>query len=126
MGPERLGTLDALALSVNFMSYIFDHVAQVVPDIAEAVAWYEAHVGAVVLYQDATWAFVEAGGARLAFVVKDQHPNHLAWRVSLDELEALAQRYGKEIKTHRDKTRSFYLEAPGGTHIEIIHWPSAD
>ncbi|WP_395090667.1 VOC family protein [Armatimonas sp.] len=105
------------------MKFIFDHVAQVVPNIAEAVAWYQEHIGATVLYQDMSWAFMEAGGARLAFVVKDQHPNHLAWRVSGEELEALAAKYGKEIKIHRDNTRSFYLEAPGGTHIEIIHWP---
>lgn len=104
------------------MNYVFDHVAQIVPDIAEAVAWYVEHLGATVLYQDTTWAFVEAGGARLAFVVRDQHPNHLAWRVSLEHLEALALQYGKEIKTHRDGTRSFYLEAPGGAHIELITW----
>jgi catechol 2,3-dioxygenase-like lactoylglutathione lyase family enzyme len=102
----------------------FDHIAQIVPDIAEAVAWYEAHLGATILYQDATWAFIEVGGARLAFVVKDQHPNHLAWRVSLEELESLAKKYDKTIQPHRDGTRSFYLEAPGGAHIEIIHWPS--
>ena len=52
--------------------FTFDHVAQIVPDIADAVAWYQAHLGASVLYQDATWAFVEVGGARLAFVVKDK------------------------------------------------------
>jgi catechol 2,3-dioxygenase-like lactoylglutathione lyase family enzyme len=104
------------------MEFVFDHVAQIVPDIAEAVAWYVENVGASVLYQDATWAFVEAGGARLAFVVKDQHPNHLAWRVSLSELEELAAKHQREIKTHRDGTRSFYLEAPGGAHIEIITW----
>ncbi|MBB6053345.1 VOC family protein [Armatimonas rosea] len=104
------------------MEFVFDHVAQVVPDISDAVAWYVEHVGASVLYQDATWAFVEAGGARLAFVVKDQHPNHLAWRVSLAELETLAAKHEKAIKTHRDGTRSFYLEAPGGTHVEIITW----
>ncbi len=126
MGPERLEpdpSLVWLAHAVTTMEYTFDHVAQIVPDIAEAVTWYQEHLGATVLYQDATWAFVEAGGARLAFVVKDQHPNHLAWRVSGELLETLAAKYGKEIKTHRDQTRSFYLEAPGGTHIEIIHWP---
>jgi hypothetical protein len=28
--------------------------------------------------------------------------------------------HGKEIKPHRDGTKSFYLEAPGGQSIEII------
>lgn len=101
--------------------YAFDHVAQVVPDIAAAVAWYQKTLPNVrVMYQDATWAFLEAGGAKLAFVVRDQHPNHLAWRVSGAELERLAAEHGAEIKPHRDGTRSFYLESPTGQAIEII------
>ncbi|MDX1935257.1 MAG: VOC family protein [Capsulimonadales bacterium] len=103
------------------MNFTFDHVAQVVPNIAEAVAWYrELLPGATVLYQDDSWAFVEAGGAKIAFVVRDQHPNHIAWRVSSADLEAAAAKFGKEIKPHRDGTRSFYLEAPGGQSVEII------
>jgi catechol 2,3-dioxygenase-like lactoylglutathione lyase family enzyme len=104
--------------------YEFDHAAQIVPNIAEAIAWYrELLPNAVVLYQDASWGFVEAGGAKLAFVTKDQHPNHLAWRVSSEELERLALLHNHEIKPHRDGTRSFYLDAPGGQAIEIIAYP---
>lgn len=103
------------------MEYAFDHVAQVVPEIAAAVDFYRTLLpSAVVLYQDETWAFVEAGGVKLAFVVQDQHPNHLAWRVSTAELERLAAASDKTIQPHRDGTRSFYLEAPGGQAIEII------
>lgn len=103
------------------MKYQFDHVAQQVPDIAEAVAWYRSLLPeAEVLYQDESWAFVEASGTRLAFVKRDQHPNHLAWRVDAAELERMAVHHGKEIALHRDGTRSFYLEAPGGQWIEII------
>jgi len=103
--------------------YIFDHVAQVVPDIADAVRWYEKNLsgaGVQVLYQDATWALVTVGGVRLAFVVRDQHPGHMAWQVSSAELERLAAKHGTPIKPHRDGTRSFYLEAPGGNSVEII------
>lgn len=107
------------------MNYTFDHVAQVVPDIAEAVAWYQKTLpGVRVLHQDATWGFIEAGGAKLAFVVKDQHPGHLAWRVDDAELTRLAAQLGKQIKPHRDRTRSFYLEGPGGQAIEIIAYPT--
>lgn len=103
------------------MSYEFDHAAQVVPDIAEAVGWYREMLPNVkVLYQDATWGFIEAGGMKIAFVVRDQHPGHLAWRVSEEELERLAERHGKEIKPHRDGTRSFYVDGPGGQSIEFI------
>lgn len=106
------------------MSIQFDHIAQQVPDIAAAVAWYQERIpGCRVLYQDASWAFIEAGGVKLAFVPRDQHPGHLAWRVTDAELERLAKQYAKEIKPHRDRTRSFYLEAPGGQWIEIISFP---
>jgi hypothetical protein len=65
---------------------------------------------------------MEANGVKLAFVKRDQHPQHIAWRVTAAELERLAAHYGKEIATHRDSTRSFYLEAPGGQWVEIICW----
>jgi catechol 2,3-dioxygenase-like lactoylglutathione lyase family enzyme len=81
------------------MNFEFDHAAQVVPDIAEAVAWYRRTLpNTRVIHQDATWAFIEAGGAKIAFVVKDQHPGHLAWRVDDATLETLAREHGKEIK----------------------------
>jgi catechol 2,3-dioxygenase-like lactoylglutathione lyase family enzyme len=107
--------------------YRFDHAAQVVPDIAEAVDWYRATFpDAHVVHQDPTWALVVAGGVRLAFVVKDQHPGHLAWRVSAAELERLAAQHGAEIKPHRDGTRSFYAAGPGGQSIEFIATEGSD
>jgi hypothetical protein len=102
----------------------FDHVAQQVPDIAQAVEWQLRTVpGTTVLHQDPTWALVESGGARLAFVLPDQHPSHLAFRVGADELERLAAENGAAIATHRDATRSIYLEGPGSLATEIIAYP---
>ena len=102
----------------------FDHVALQVPDIDAAVTWYlDTIEGAEVRYQDATWALVEAGGTKLAFVVADQHPTHLAWRVAADRLDSLAKIHGAEIRTHRDDTRSFYLTDPGGQAVELISYP---
>lgn len=106
------------------MDIKFDHVAQQVPDIAAAINWYQQLIpGCRVLYQDESWGFVDACGVRLAFVKKDQHPGHIAWRVSEADLEALAERYGQEIRPHRDRTKSFYIEAPGGQWVEIIAFP---
>jgi hypothetical protein len=103
----------------------FDHVAQQVPEVAATVAWYLRTVpGARVLYQDATWAFIEAAGTRLAFIQQGQHPDHIAWRVSDENLERLAAAHGQTVRTHRDKTRSFHLEAPGGRWIEFISYPA--
>ena len=105
----------------------FDHVAQQVPDIAEAVDWQLSTVpGSRVLHQDPTWALVESGGAKLAFVLADQHPSHLAFRVGGDELERLAAANGVSIATHRDATRSIYLEGPGSLATEIIAYPEGD
>jgi catechol 2,3-dioxygenase-like lactoylglutathione lyase family enzyme len=105
----------------------FDHVAQQVPDIGQAIDWWRETVpGTVVLHQDDSWGFVEAGGVRIAFVLRDQHPSHLAWRVGWEDLDACAAKHGAEIAEHRDRTRSFYVEAPGGTRVEIIAWPPED
>ena len=104
----------------------FDHVAQQVPDIAEAVEWQRSTVpGTTVVYQDPTWALLDSAGVRIAFVLPEQHPNHLAYRVDADELERLAAEHGVEIATHRDATRSIYLRGPGSVQAEIITYPPA-
>jgi catechol 2,3-dioxygenase-like lactoylglutathione lyase family enzyme len=102
----------------------FDHVAQQVPDIAEALDWWQRMVpGARVLYADDTWGLLEAGGARLAFVMAGEHPDHLAFKVSGEELERLATERGAAIAVHRDGSRSFYVGAPGGRAVEVIAYP---
>jgi catechol 2,3-dioxygenase-like lactoylglutathione lyase family enzyme len=102
----------------------FDHVAYRVPDIGEALDWWQRMVpGATVLYADETWGLLEAGGARLAFVVASEHPNHLAFKVSGEELERLAAEHGAAVAVHRDGSRSFYVAAPGGTQVEVITYP---
>lgn len=102
----------------------FDHVAQQVPDVAEALAWWRRTIpGATVLYADETWGLLEAGGARLAFVTAGQHPDHVAYKVSADELRRLAAEHGAPVAEHRDGSRSFYLHAPGDHRVEVIAYP---
>ena len=102
----------------------FDHVALRVPDVAAALAWWERMVpGATVLYADETWGLIEAGGARVAFVTAEQHPDHLAYKVSVEELERLAGAHDVAIDAHRDGSRSFYLDAPGEHRVEVIAYP---
>jgi hypothetical protein len=109
------------------MKIQFDHIAQAVPDVGQAVEWHRRLFPDLeVLHQDDSWAFVEAGGVRLAFVLSGRHPGHIGFRVGEEELEALARRFGQEIKPHRDGSRSFYLEAPGGGAIEFISYPSGN
>ena len=105
---------------------LFDHVALQVPDIAQALEWWSRCVpGARVLYADDTWGLLEAGSQKVAFVMAEQHPNHLAFRVSEDELERHAAERGLPIADHRDGSRSFYLDSPGGQVVEIIAYPEA-
>jgi catechol 2,3-dioxygenase-like lactoylglutathione lyase family enzyme len=102
----------------------FDHVALQVPDIAAALEWWRRTVpGATVLYADETWGLLEAGGAKIAFVVAEQHPAHLAYKVSGLELDRLAAEHGAAIDGHRDGSRSFYLDAPGSHRVEVIAYP---
>ena len=69
---------------------LFDHVALRVPDVAAALEWWRETVpGTEVLYADETWGMIEAAGARIAFVVADEHPDHLAFKVSGLELDRL-------------------------------------
>jgi len=104
----------------------FDHVAQQVSDVGAALDWWQGMVpGARVLYADDTWGLLEAGGVRLAFVLAEQHPDHLAFKVSAAELERLALEHSASVAVHRDASRSFYLEAPGGHQVEVIAYPDA-
>lgn len=94
------------------------------PDIAAALEWWSGVVaGARVLYADETWGLLEAGGAKLAFVMADEHPNHVAFEVTGEELERLAAVHAVGVSGHRDGSRSLYLDAPGGQGVEIIAYP---
>jgi catechol 2,3-dioxygenase-like lactoylglutathione lyase family enzyme len=104
----------------------FDHVALQVPDVAAALQWWQRTVpSATVLYEDETWGLLEAGGARVAFVTAQEHPDHVAYKVSAPELDRLAAEHGVAIDVHRDGSRSFYLDAPGAHRVEIIAYPDA-
>jgi catechol 2,3-dioxygenase-like lactoylglutathione lyase family enzyme len=99
--PTKSNTLDTM-----------HHVAVSVTDIQGTVDWYTKNFGCKVKYQDETWALVEFANISLAFVLPEQHPPHLAL---LREPSA----YG-EPKTHRDGTRSVYLQDPAGNKVEVL------
>lgn len=102
----------------------FDHTAVPSSDIAASVAWYRANLGAEVLYQDSTWAFLNVGGAKVALVTPTQHPPHIAVRVSEEQLSAAAQAAGIAIDSHRDGTRGIYVHDPFGNAVELICYPA--
>jgi len=101
------------------MEILFDHVAVNVSSIAASVEWYRSTLGAKVLYRDETWAFLEAGGIRIALTLRSQHPAHIAFSIGK---EAPAD-FLKKAKTHRDGTVSRYIADPDGNAIEWIYIP---
>ncbi len=100
-----------------------DHVALQTPDIAGSVAFYQKQFGAQIIYQDASWAFLRIGQGKLALVKPEQHPAHVALRVDLPQLEAIAAQHKQPVKTHRDGTRGIYIADPAGNQLELIYYP---
>ncbi len=90
-----------------------DHIAIVVTDLKKTVDWYLQTFKCEVEYQDETWAFLRFGNIKLAFVLPEQHPAHIAL------VSAQAESFG-ELKTHRDGTRSVYVDDPSGNKLEIM------
>lgn len=90
-----------------------DHIAVPVRSIPESVAWYMARFRCLILHQDQTWALLGFGNVRLALVVPEQHPGHLAFA------HERASDFG-ELVQHRDGTRSTYIEDPAGNTVELL------
>ncbi len=89
------------------------HVAIRVDHIATAVAWYRGKFACEIEYHDATWAMLRFSNFRLALVLPGEHPPHVA--VCSEEAAVFG-----ELKTHRDGSRSTYLEDPWGNAVEVI------
>ncbi len=89
------------------------HVAISVDDVAATVRWYRETFRCEVEYQDDTWALLAFENVRLALVVPDQHPPHVAF------VHPSPERYGP-VKPHRDGTRSSYTHDPAGNAVEML------
>ena len=101
------------------MNIRFDHVAVNVSNIARSAEWYRSTMGATVLYQDETWAFLEAGGVRIALTMRSQHPPHIAFSI----VPVPPPGFLEGAKKHRDGTISRYIVDPDGNAIEWIYIP---
>ena len=88
------------------------HAAIRVQDVKETVQWYTERFHCEVEYQDATWAMLAFANVRLAFVIAEQHPPHIA-------IVGDPAAFG-EAKTHRDGTTSVYVKDPNGNNIEVM------
>ena len=88
------------------------HAALRVKDVKEAVEWYTQRFRCEIEYQDDTWAMLKFANVRLAFVLQEQHPPHIA-------LLGQPAEFGQPT-VHRDGTSSIYLKDPDGNNVEIL------
>jgi catechol-2,3-dioxygenase len=90
-----------------------DHIAFQVDNPSLAAEWYSKNFDAKIVYSDETWSFIEFENIKMAFVMQDQHPVHIAF-----EDPNL-----KNGKKHRDGSVSIYKKDPFGNFYEIIKYP---
>jgi catechol 2,3-dioxygenase-like lactoylglutathione lyase family enzyme len=103
-----------------------DHVAVTATDIDKSVKWYTEQFGATVLYQDKTWAFLQVGGNKLALVTPGQHPPHVAFSVTEEQLAKASTATGVTVDKHRDGTKGIYVTDPNGNAVELISYPPGE
>mgnify|MGYP003663952849 CR=1 FL=1 len=87
-------------------------------NIDGAVEWYKDNLNAVIDYSDSTWAMMDVCGSKVALVLNDMHPPHIAF--SLAEDTCFGDK--SEVKQHRDGSHYVYLNDPFGNTIEIIKY----
>jgi catechol 2,3-dioxygenase-like lactoylglutathione lyase family enzyme len=88
------------------------HAAIRVKDVKETVEWYTQRFHCEVEYHDASWAMLAFENVRLAFVIAEQHPPHIA-------IVGDPAAFG-EPKIHRDGTSSVYVKDPNGNNVEVM------
>ena len=91
-----------------------DHIALQVDNIRESVQYYNTMYNSTTIYEDDTWAFLQFDNIKLALVVEDEHPYHIAFVAENIDSD-------KTVK-HRDGSESYYLKDPSGNTIEIIKY----
>jgi catechol 2,3-dioxygenase-like lactoylglutathione lyase family enzyme len=94
------------------------HVALTVTDISSAIAWYRQRFACRVLYQDATWGFLQFSNINLALVTPGEHPSHIAFATTLQQVAAAGP-----VQLHRDGTRSTYIGDGQGNRVELLQDP---
>ena len=55
------------------------HIAIEVKNIIESVEWYQEKSNCSIIFMDDTWALLEYDNIKLALVLPNQHPMHLAF-----------------------------------------------
>ncbi len=104
---------------------VMDHIAVKSEDLERDVREYE-RMGFRLETRYHDWAMLrDQRGFGIALLPPgSKHPPHLGLRVETREaLEAAAQREGRPVKEHRDRSVSFYTRGTGGQSVELIYYP---
>ena len=97
-----------------------DHIALQVNNIEESVDWYVENYGCSIIYSDDSWAMLQFGNIKLALVVEDEHPYHIAF-----EIDGI-QGNGSNWSYHRDDTISRYIDDANSNNVELIWYTKWD
>ena len=111
------------------------HVAIQVADIEQSVKFYRDVLGLKPGWKlEEDWTILTCGKDDLALIKKGpdvHHPPHFGLRVG--SAEAVDRSYEElkdkvkitqGVRSHRDKSRSFYFEDPDGNQLEVIFDPN--
>jgi len=90
------------------------HVAIPVKNITRALEWYEERFKFEIEYRDQTWALLQFQNIKVAFVLAEDHPPHIAFET--DHVEF----YGRP-RLHRDGTRSVYITDSEDNTVEFLN-----
>ena len=89
-----------------------DHIAVVVTNISEGVRWYTKKFDCKVNYKDKSWAELQFDNIKLALVLPQDHPAHIAFE---DDTVVDGEK-------HRDGSESIYEHDTFGNIIERIKY----
>ena len=84
--------------------------------IKNSVLWYKKMFKCEIEFEDDTWALLKFDNTKLALVVPEQHPPHIA--IKRENIED----FGTPVK-HRDGSESVYVESPDSNKFELIRYP---
>ena len=95
-----------------------DHIAIVVDNIKESINHYVDNFGCSVIHCDDSWGYLQFENVKLALVLENEHPPHIAF-----EVDKMDNDWPIKGKLHRDGSISKYVKDPSGNAIELIEYP---
>ena len=73
----------------------------------------------MILHCDESWGYLQFDNIKLALVLKDEHPPHIAF-----EVDKMDDDWPMKGKLHRDGSISKYIDDPSGNKIELVKYPT--